>query len=132
MATTITELNTTPGAHRDTWMLNVTVTDASGGVNLREAAEDYQHGIRNIVITPNEDEWVEILDGTDPLIGPLNLEKGVPWSSEFDDGIYCSRGNALVLKSESEFNIHLLIEGDTGIPISSPSASPSASPSEGS
>ena len=136
MATTITELNTVAGAHEDDWILNVYTTDASDGIVLRAAATDYRHGIESIILTASEDEWIQILDGEDVLIGNLNLEKGIPWSYRFENNdIYCTRGNALGLKSESGFNIHLIIEGDTGQPVSSLSASvstsPSASPSEG-
>ena len=132
MATVITELNTVPGKLEDDWVLNVTVTDASGGIDLCTATTDYRHGIKSIIITANEDEWVAVLNGDEPLIGPVNLEKGTPWPYDFAKTIYCNRGNALRFKTESAFAVHLFIEGDTGAPVSSMSASPSASPSEGS
>ena len=126
----ITELNTTPGKHEDDWTLNVYEDNASAGVILRPALADYRHGVKSIIITTNKNEQVTILNGETPLIGPLNLEKGIPWRCN-EDKVYCNRGNALILKTESEFAVHLLIRGDTGIPVSSESASPSASPSEG-
>ena len=63
MATVITELNTVPGKLEDDWVLNVTVTDASGGIDLRTATTDYRHGIKSIIITANEDAWVAVLTG---------------------------------------------------------------------
>lgn len=127
----ITELDTVSGAHQDDWVLNVSVDNASGGVDIKTGVTDYRHGISSIVITANNDEEVEILNGEDILIGPLNLEKGFPWPKTFNSEIYCDRGNALKIKTESDFKVHLLIEGCTGKPVSSLSASPSASPSEG-
>jgi hypothetical protein len=126
----ITELDTIPGKREDDWTLNVYEEDASAGVVLRQAMTDYRHGIRSIIITVSDNEQVTILNGSKPLIGPLNLEKGIPWRYS-EEKIYCDRGDALILKTESNFPVHLLIRGDTGVPVSSESASLSASPSEG-
>jgi len=109
----ITELNTTQGRQEDDWTINVYETDASAGIVLRPSTVGHRHGIKSITITANDNEKVEILNGTEPFIGPLHLEKGFPWVLNIDDVIYGTRGNALVLKTESEIQIHCLIAGVT-------------------
>ena len=126
----ITELNTVPGKKEDDWTLNVYEIEASAGITLRPALPDYRHGVKSLVITAGTAKQVTILNGEDPLIGPVNLEKGVPWRYS-EEKVYCDRGSALILKTETDIPIHVLIRGDTGVPVSSPSASASASPSEG-
>ena len=129
----INELNTTHGKHEEDWFLNVFVDDAAVAKDIRPALPDHRHGIRSIVITANNDEWIKILSGNNILIGPLNLEKGLSWSLDTGTEFYCTRGEALKIQTERDFGVHCLIKGGTGRPVISTSASssPSASPSEG-
>jgi len=124
----ITELNTIRGRQESDWTINVHTSNASTGMELRPAVVGYRYGIKNIVITVNDNEKVEILNGTAPLIGPINLEKGCPWALPVNDVvIYCTRGNALTLKTESEFAVHCFIEGITD---TSPDQASNPSPSD--
>ena len=111
----ITELNTVQGRQEDDWTINVYEVNASAGIVLRPAVVGHRYGIKSITITANDNEKVEILNGTEPFIGPLHLEKGFPWVFNSDDVIYGTRGNALVLKTESEIAVHCLIDGVTDI-----------------
>lgn len=128
MATTITELNTDSGKQEERWVLNITSNDASGGINIRDAVTDYRHGIKNISLIAGGNQWIKLLDGENVILGPIVLASGIPWSYNFQSSIYCTRGNALILKTQSAFGIFCVIEGNTGIPV--PSSSVSASPSE--
>lgn len=116
MATIITELDIVQGQKEDDWLLNITASDASGGIDIRVAAEDYRHGIKSFVITALSEgtEWIEFLDGENVMIGPFILASGVPWAHTFIRAIYGTRGNALVLKTQSAFGLHCIVGGDTG------------------
>ena len=122
----ITELNLTPGRREKDWILNGVVTDASGGIDLREAIPDYRYGIKKLTITPNvEGKWVKILDGDDTIIGPIASLAYVPYQVEFNSVVYGEAGNALILKTQEAFPVHVLIEGKTSPPIPSKPFNPS-------
>jgi hypothetical protein len=127
---TITELNLIPGRRETDMVLNVYATSASGGVEIQSAIPETKYGIKSIVITsPQDDEWFEILNGTSPFIGPVCLGKNIPYSLNFESPIYCDVGNAMILKTQTDFILHLMIQGKISLPVSSVSASVSASPS---
>lgn len=117
MATTITVLDTSPGFHEDDWTLNITASDVSTATDIMAAAENTQYGVKGIVITAlaGGTEWVRLLNGSDPLIGPVILNTGTPWSMTFDPPIYCDEGNALKIQTQSAIGVHCLIKGITGL-----------------
>lgn len=116
----ITELNINPSQRESDWILNVSESDASTGIVLRQALPDYRYGIKSVTISTVEDEkWILLLDGDTPIIGPLRLGKYIPITLTFESPIYCTIGNSLVLQTEQEFDVYLLIKGTTGPPIPS-------------
>lgn len=130
MAITIADLVIDPGKEEDQWTVNISSNDVSTATDIQAANVDHQHGIESITVTGVSagTEWFRIMDGEDTLIGPVIMATGVPWTHTFKRTIYCTRGNALKIKTESAISIHAVIEGATGVPVvsSSPSASPSA------
>jgi hypothetical protein len=123
MATT--ELNLVPSAQAVDWILNVAETDASAGVVLKPAAPDYRHGVKSITVSTAEDEkQITLLNGATPFIGPIELGKYIPITLNFESPVYCTKDNALVLKTEEEFDVYLLIHGVTGPPIPSKPINP--------
>jgi hypothetical protein len=129
MATVITELGTVSGKRENILVYNITVTDASEGIDILAADPEYRYGIRSIDMCGQfaGTEWFKIFNGEDILIGPRILATGIPWVRRFDDLIYCNKGNALRLQTKSAVNLNLIIEVVSGEPY--PSSSPSASPS---
>ena len=119
---TITEMNLTPAMRESDWILNVIETDASAGIDLRAAIPDYRYGIKSITIfSDTTDKWIKILDGSDNLIGPI----GAPYEIRFQSAVYGTSGNALVLKTQEAFGVHLIVQGTTGPPIPSKPFNPS-------
>ena len=129
MATVITELDTVAGKQEDDVLLNISATDVSIATDIKAATVDYLYGVKSIIITGAfaGTEWFKILDGEDVLIGPVEPVTGIPWSKVFRKPIYCTRGNALKIQTQSALNLHCLLEVVVGIPVPSPSIS--ASPS---
>ena len=124
------ELNLTPGRRESDWILNVPVTDASSGIVLKEAKDDYRYGITKLTITTTEDEkTVSIKDGSDDFIGPLKLGKYNPIYLDCGTTVYGTVGNPLILKTEEEFELYVLVQGKTGPPIPSKPFNPT--PSDG-
>lgn len=126
----VTELNLTPGRQEFDWKVNVTESAASGGIDLRPAAPETRYGFKAITVTPNmANKWFQIMDGENLLIGPVGMPQNVTYKLSLESPIYGTIGNALVLQTEEDFWIHLVIEGVTCPPQPSVSASPSSSPS---
>jgi len=116
--TTITNLPLSPSVQESLWILNVTETNAVTGVAVVPAVEEYTHIIKSIMINSSgANKWIEILDGENVVIGPLSLNKNAPLEIVFETSIYCSQGNALLLKTEAEFDVHLIITGNTLPPL---------------
>lgn len=116
MATLITSLDTSPGFYENDWTLNFTASDISTATDIKAAVANSQHGIKSIIITAlsGGTEWIRVLDGTNPLIGPIILASGIPLSLTFESSIYCTKGNALKIQTESAIGVHCLIRGITG------------------
>jgi len=127
MATIITSLDTSPGFYENDWTLNFIATDISTAADIKAAVANSQHGIKSITITTlgGGTEWVKILDGANPLIGPVILASGVPWSMTFESPIYCAKDNALKIQTQSAIGVHCVIRGMTGTyPVKASNPSP--------
>ena len=116
MATIITSLDTSPGFYETDWTLNFSATDISTAADIKAAVANSQHGIKSITITAlaGGTEWIKVLDGTNPLIGPTVLASGVPLSLAFESPIYCTKDNALKIQTQSAIGVHCIIRGMTG------------------
>ena len=131
MATVITELGTVSGKREDVLVYNVSLTDASGGIDLKAANPDYRFGIKSFDISGvfGGTVWFEFLNDDEVIVGPRKLNSFAPYQHEFDPAIYCDKGKALKIKTSSAVGVSLIIEIIVGepYPSSSISASPSAS-----
>jgi len=122
----MTELNLTPGRRETDWIINVASSDASGGIDLKSAIPDYRYGIKTLDITPNEgNKWFKIMDGENVLVGPVGMPQNVTYHLDLKSPVYGTAGNALILKTESAYWIHLIVQGTTGPPIPSKPTNPS-------
>jgi len=114
--TNINDLKLSSTVTESTWIRNIVDTNATAGVPIIPAIAEYTHIIKSLLINSDgSNKWIEICDGEDVIIGPFALNKNVPLLIEFPSAepIYLTAGNALVLKTEAEFIVHLLITGRT-------------------
>ncbi len=132
MSTVITQLGTVSGKREYIEIYNITLTDASGGIDLKAADADYRFGIKSVYLAGlfGGDKWFKFLNDDEPIIGPRIMNDCDPFDYEFEDIVYCDKGKALKFKTSSAVGVHMLIEIVVGEPYPSSSVSASPSPSE--
>ena len=112
--TTITNLKLSPTVVESTWIRNIVDDNAVDGVSVIEAIDEYSHVIQSILINSNgSNKWIKLYDGNDVVLGPFALNKNTPLELNFIEPLYCLPGHALMLQTEDEFDVHLIITGST-------------------
>jgi len=132
----ITELNIHRRGKGVRWCTNFYSDDASGGAVIKTVTPTDRIWLDSVIVSIEDGEQFEILNGDLSLIGPVILKDTNIWKYRFLTGINLDVGSFLKVKTESETKVHVLVEGTVDqkpeiSPSPSPSASASASPSEG-
>jgi len=109
---------------------NFTSVNATSLTTIKSAEADERIWIDEIVVVNDANEWVEIYDGEDLMLGPIYIDKGVPLVKTFKRGTNLTVGNDLGVKTEGESNVCVIVEGTVDQdPARSISPSISSSPS---
>jgi len=111
---TITNLKLSSSVTDSIWIRNIVDDNATDGVGIVPAIEHYTHSVKSIIITTSvPDKWIKILDGDNILIGPVSLSKYVPLEIVFAEPVLCTVGNPIVLQTEAESDVHIILTGRT-------------------
>ena len=116
--TTVTELPDSQGDSSQPvkWCIQLVSNEASTARIIRAAEPNRRHWIEKIIITSSGDqEWIKIMDGDSDFIGPISGKEGLVWPYEFHRNIHGVVNSDLKVMTETDFPVHVIIEGHTDV-----------------